>query len=198
MLVNLESGSFTGVPQGDFDRALDAASENPGAYLFEKMTGGRYLGELCRLTLAAAAKEGVFSPAAAAKLRALDALDTPEADRFAADPDSGAIPALQGASEADRTAAAQLISAIFQRAAGALTANIAAMLELVGGADNRYKPLVVCVDGSLFANSALLRPAIAVFSQSFLAEQHNRYCVCKAVDNATIIGTAAALRQESC
>ena len=199
MLVNLESGSFTGVPQGDFDRALDAASENPGAYLFEKMTGGRYLGELCRLTLAAAAKEGVFSPAAAAKLRALDALDTPEADRFASDPDSGAIPALQGASEADRTAAAQLISAIFQRAAGALTANIAAMLELVGGADNRYKPLVVCVDGSLFANSALLRPAIAAFSQSFLAEQHNRYCVCKAVDNATIIGTAAAaLLQESC
>ena len=51
MLVNLESGSFTDVPQGDFDRALDAASENPGAYLFEKMISGRYLGELCRLAL---------------------------------------------------------------------------------------------------------------------------------------------------
>lgn len=192
MLVNLESGSFTGVPQGDFDRALDAASDNPGAYLFEKMTGGRYLGELCRLTLAGAAEEGLFSPAVAAQLRALKTLSAPEVDLFAADPDSGAIPALCGASEADRALAVQLISAIFERAARAITANIAAILMMIGGADNRYKPLVVCVDGALFANSNLLRPAIAETMQTFLAEQHKRYCVCKAMDNATIIGTAAA------
>lgn len=198
MLVNLESGSFNGVPQGDFDRALDAASANPGAYLLEKMTGGRYLGELCRLMLVGAAEEGVFSPAAADKLRALQKLETPEADRFAADPESGAIPALRDAAEADRTAAARIITAAFQRAARAITANIAAILLLVGGADNRYKPLVVCVDGSLFANSALLHPAIAETMQAFLADGMKRYCVCKAVDNATIIGAAAAaLLQEN-
>lgn len=198
MLVNLESGSFTGVPQGDFDRALDAASGNAGAYLFEKMTGGRYLGELCRLTLAGAAKEGVFSPAIAEKLCALETLGTPEADQFAAAPESDAIPALRDACEADRTAAAQIITAIFQRAARAITANIAAILLLVGGADNRYKPLVVCVDGSLFANSILLHPAITEIMQSFLADELKRYCVCKAVDNATIIGAAAAaLLQEN-
>lgn len=192
MLVNLESGSFTGVPQGDFDRALDAASENPGAYLFEKMTGGRYLGELCRLSLVGAAQEGVFSPAAAEKLRALETLGTPEADRFAAAPESGAIPALRNACEADRTAAVRIITAVFQRAARAITANIAAILLLAGGADSRYKPLVVCVDGSLFANSALLHPAISETMQTFLADGMKRYCVCKAVDNATIIGAAAA------
>lgn len=198
MLVNLESGSFTGVPQGDFDRALDAASENPGAYLFEKMTGGRYLGELCRLTLVGAAQEGIFSPAAAEKLRALETLGTPEADRFAAAPESGAIPALRDACEADRTAAVRIITAVFQRAARAITANIAAILLLAGGADSRYKPLVVCVDGSLFANSALLHPAISETMQTFLADGMKRYCVCKAVDNATIIGAAAAaLLQEN-
>lgn len=192
MLVNLESGSFTGIPQGDFDRMLDAASENPGAYLFEKMTGGRYLGELCRLILIGAAEESLFSPAAAAELRALETLETPEADLFAADPNSGAIPALCSASEADRALAAQLISATFQRAARAITANIAAILFLVGGADNRYRPLVVCVDGSLFDKSNLLRPAIAETMRAFLEEQHKRYSVCKAMENATLIGTAAA------
>lgn len=192
MLVNLESGSFTGVQQGDFDRALDAASENPGAYLFEKMTGGRYLGELCRLMLVGAAQEGVFSPAAAEKLRGLEALEAPAADRFAATPESGAIPALRGADDADLTAAARIITAAFQRAARAITANIAAILLLVGGADSRYKPLVVCVDGSLFANSSLLHPAIAETMQAFLADKLKRYCVCKSVDNATMIGTAAA------
>lgn len=198
MLVNLESGSFTGVPQGDFDRALDAATENPGAYLFEKMTGGRYLGELCRLMLAGAAQEGVFSPAAAERLRTLETLETPEADRFAADPDCGAIPALHDVDNADRTAAARIITAVFQRAARAITANIAAILLLAGGADNRYKPLVVCVDGALFANSSLLHPAITETMQAFLAGELNRYCVCKAVENATIIGAAAAaLLQEN-
>lgn len=198
MLVNLESGSCACVLRGDFDRALDAASDNPGAYQFEKMTGGRYLGELCRRMLVGAAEEGIFSPAAAEKLRALQTLETPEADQFAADPESGSIPALRDVDEADRAAAAKIISAAFLRAARAITANIAAILLLVGGADNRYKPLVVCVDGSLFANSILLHPAITETMQTFLADEMERYCVCKAVENATIIGAAAAaLLQET-
>lgn len=62
MLVNLESGSFTDVPQSAFDKALDAASAAPGAYRFEKMTSGRYLGKLSRLALIAAAKDGCSRP----------------------------------------------------------------------------------------------------------------------------------------
>lgn len=192
MLVNLESGSFAGVPQGDFDRALDAASDTPGAYLFEKMTGGRYLGELCRLVLVRAAEEGLFSSTAAEKLRTLETLEAPDADLFAFDTKSGAIPALRDASMGDRATAAALISAMFERAARAITANIGAILMLVGGADNRYRPLVVCVDGALFDKSNLLRPAIAETMRTFLEEQHKRYSVCKAMENATLIGTAAA------
>ena len=86
MLVNLESGSFTDVPQSAFDKALDAASAAPGAYRFEKMTSGRYLGELSRLALIAAAKDGLFAPETADKLRALDTLTAADADAFGADP----------------------------------------------------------------------------------------------------------------
>ena len=74
MLVNLESGCFDGCPAGDFDRELDAATNNPGDHLFEKMTSGAYLGELCRLTLRAAAREGLFSDEGAEKLLAMSEL----------------------------------------------------------------------------------------------------------------------------
>ena len=102
MLVNLESGSFTELPQSRFDQAIDAASAVPGAYRLEKMTSGRYLGELSRLALIAAADDGLFAAETADKLRALGTLSASDADTFGADPDSGAIAALADAADADR------------------------------------------------------------------------------------------------
>ena len=192
MLVNLESGSFTDVPQSAFDKALDAASAVPGAYRFEKMTSGRYLGELSRLALIAAANDGLFAPETADKLRALDVLTAADADTFGADPDCGAIAALSGAADADRKTAAMVIQGVFGRAAKAIVANIAAIVFLTDGAKNRYRPMVVAVDGSLFRYSTLLRPAVSEELEAFLVQKHQRYCVCKPVPNASAIGTAAA------
>jgi len=192
MLVNLESGSFTDVPQSAFDKALDAASAVPGAYRFEKMTSGRYLGELSRLALIAAANDGLFAPETADKLSALDVLTAADADAFGADPDCGAIAALSGAADADRKTAAMVIQGVFGRAAKAIVANIAAIVFLTDGAKNRYRPMVVAVDGSLFRYSTLLRPAVSEELETFLVQKHQRYCVCKPVPNASAIGTAAA------
>ena len=192
MLVNLESGSFTDVPQSAFDKALDAASAAPGAYRFEKMTSGRYLGKLSRLALIAAAKDGLFAPETADKLRALDVLTAADADAFGADPDCGAIAALSDAADAARKTAAMVIQSVFGRAAKAIVANIAAIVFLTDGAKNRYRPMVVAVDGSLFRYSTLLRPAVSEELEAFLVQKHQRYCVCKPVPNASAIGTAAA------
>lgn len=134
MLVNLESGSFTELPQSRFDQAIDAASAAPGAYRLEKMTSGRYLGELCRLALIAAADDGLFAAETADKLRALGTLSASDADTFGADPDSGAIAALADAADADRKTAAMVIQGVFGRAAKVLVANVAAMVLLTGGA----------------------------------------------------------------
>ena len=192
MLVNLESGSFTDVPQSAFDQALDAASAAPGAYRFEKMTSGRYLGELSRLALIAAANDGLFAPETADKLCALDTLSAADADAFGADPDCGVIAALAAAADADRKTAAMVIQGVFGRAAKAIVANIAAIVFLTDGAKNRYRPIVVAVDGSLFRYSTLLRPAVSEELEAFLVQKHQRYCVCKPVPNASAIGTAAA------
>lgn len=74
---------------------------------------------------------------------------------------------------------------------GAL-ANIAAIVFLTDGAKNRYRPMVVAVDGALFRYSTLLRPAISEELDTFLVQKHQRYCVCKPVPNASAVGTAAA------
>ena len=183
MLVNLESGSFTELPQSRFDQAIDAASAAPGAYRLEKMTSGRYLGELCRLALTAETAD---------KLRALGTLSASDADTFGADPDSGAIAALADAADADRKTAAMVIQGVFGRAAKVLVANVAAMVLLTGGAQNRHRPMVVAVDGSLFRNSALLHPAVNEELDRFLVQKLQRYCVCKPISNASAVGAAAA------
>ncbi len=46
MIVNMESGNFDGVPLTPFDRAVNDASDYPGAQLLEKRVSGAYLGEL--------------------------------------------------------------------------------------------------------------------------------------------------------
>ena len=192
MLVNLESGSFSALPQSSFDQAVDAASAAPGAYRLEKMTSGRYLGELCRLSLIAAADDGLFAAGTADKLRALGTLSASDADTFGADPDSGAIAALSDAADADRKTAAMVIQGVFGRAAKVLVANVAAMVLLTGGAQNRHRPMVVAVDGSLFRNSALLHPAVNEELDRFLVQKLQRYCVCKPISNASAVGAAAA------
>ena len=165
------------------------ASAAPGAYRFEKMTSGRYLGKLSRLALIAAAKDGLFAPETADKLRALDVLTAADADAFGAGPDCGAIAALSDAADADRKTAAMVIQSVFGRAAKAI---VAAIVFLTDGAKNRYRPMVVAVDGSLFRYSTLMRPAVSEELEAFLVQKHQRYCVCKPVPNASAIGTAAA------
>ena len=85
-----------------------------------------------------------------------------------------------------------VIQGVFGRAAKAIVANIAAIVFLTDGAKNRYRPMVVAVDGSLFRYSMLLRPAVSEELEAFLVQKHQRYCVCKPVPNASAIGTAAA------
>ena len=133
-----------------------------------------------------------YAPETADKLRALDVLTAADADAFGADPDCGAIAALSDAADADRKTAAMVIQSVFGRAAKAIVANIAAIVFLTDGAKNRYRPMVVAVDGSLFRYSTLLRPAVSEELEAFLVQKHQRYCVCKPVPNASAIGTAAA------
>ena len=193
MLVNVECAYFNDVTLSDFDRAIDEKSDAPGMCLFEKQISGKYLGEQCRLALVAAAEEGLFAPATAEKLKAMQTLSASDADAFELEPGyADSIAALCDASEADRETAGQLIRACFIRAANLAVCAVSAMSEMIGRPEDRYKPVITCVDGSLFNRSFCLHNAVTLAMQDFTNEQRECYALCKGVEKATYIGTAVA------
>lgn len=183
MLINTESGFFTGVMQGDFDRALDASTADPGHALSEKMVSGAYLGELCRLTLQGAAREGLFTKAGAKRILAMDALTSYEADTL-----SGPLEAL---SKKDKATADKLIGAIFDRSAKTMCCTLSAVLRLTGkGTDSVFH---IGAEGSLFQKSRRFRPALErhmdAYARRCLVRQFD-FCTC---ENTTLLGAACAV-----
>ena len=193
MLVNVECGYFCDVTLSDFDRVIDEKSDAPGKCLLEKQIAGKYLGEQCRLALIAAAEEGVFSPAAAEKIKAIETLGTADADAFEVEPEySTAIEALNGATAEDRIAAGQILTACFIRAANLAVCAVSALSELMGRPKDRYKPIMTCVDGSLYNRSIRMHTAMTLQMQDFTVQERECYALCKGIEKATYIGTAVA------
>jgi len=187
MLVNLESGAFSGLTRGDFDEELDNATADPGVYLLEKMTSGAYIGELCRLALCGAAREGLFSPRAAEYLLGLGDLSAPEADSLAASGDS-----LIPGSENDRMTAAEICHALFDRAARCAAVPLYSILTFTGAGRAPGQPACICADGALFTKSRIFRTALERYIENFAAADPGLFAVCRTAKNATVIGAAAA------
>ena len=193
MFVNVECGFYNDVPLSAFDRRIDEASDAPGTCLYEKQVAGKYLGEQCRLALVAAAEEGLFAADTTEKVKALKTLDASAADAFELEPKySNAIPALADATETDRETAGQLIRACFIRAANLATCAVSALSELIGRPKDRYKPIITSVDGSLFNKSFRMHAAMTLQMQDFTMQERECFALCKGIENATYIGSAAA------
>ncbi|CAM8939166.1 unnamed protein product [Rhodiola kirilowii] len=79
-IINTEWGAFAnGLPLTEFDRAMDAASINPGEQIFEKTISGMYLGEIVRRVLVKLAEAGhLFDQMAHEKLSKPFILGTPD------------------------------------------------------------------------------------------------------------------------
>lgn len=185
MLVNLESGAFTGLPRGDYDEALDSATHDPGVYRHEKMTSGAYLGEICRLMLRGAAAEGLFSEEAAAKILALEKLNSAEADALAC----GGGDMFTGE---DAETAGELCNAVFVRSARCVCSNIAAILVLTDRGSDPEHPACVCADGSVIRKSRAFRGELDELMASFITGSLGRHAVIWSTENATMLGSAAA------
>lgn len=187
MLVNLESGCFDGLPAGDFDRELDAASTIPGDHLLEKMTSGAYLGELSRLALRSAAEDGLFTPAGASAALGMDTLSSAAADGLAA-----GMPSDYFADEADAALASELCSAVYERAAACIAVNLASIMLFNSAGSDPQCPVCICADGSAIVKSRSLRPALEAQLSAFAAGELGLHSVITVRDEAPIIGTAAA------
>ncbi len=189
MIVNTESGMYDGIPAGEFDRALDALSKDPGSKRFEKQTAGVYLGELCRLMLLRAAEEGLLSPACGEALHGLGRIDSAVIDGWA---NGEGLDRLR-AGEADGDFIGTVCRAAFERSARCMCANLGALLLLTGGGQDPARPVCVCAEGSLVQKSRNYRPALEKLLREVVQGALGRSAVLSLANEATLTGSAAAV-----
>lgn len=192
MVINMESGTYGGFPQGDFDRQLDAASTMPGIYGNEKMVGGVYQGEVLRYTLEGAASE-LFSPVFCERLEHVGLLTAAHLSAFAAEPSDDNVLAALCADEADRAAMTVIVDCLLERAARLVTLSLAGPMEAEDM--GRTAPALVVAEGSTFWKNAALRGKIERLAEEFLLGQLDRRCVFMGADNPNLIGSAMAALQ---
>lgn len=194
MIVNLESGLYDELPRGDFDLILDQESNNPGLKLFEKMTAGVYLGELCRLMLRAAADEGLLAPKTAENARNLGRIDSAVIDAWAS---GEQLEDFCGSAE-DREFVKTLCLAVFERSARCMCTNLAAIMLLTGEGSDPEKPVCVCAEGSLVQKGRHYRPVLEKLLKEQAGEKLGKYAVLKVGQETTLPGSAAAALLNCC
>ena len=194
MAINVESGGFAGIPQTEFDRAFDTTTTNPGAYTFEKMIAGAYLGGVGRAVFQAAAREGFFSPPAARALLACESLPNKDFDEFCANPFTsfGAL-AHMPFTDGDRRAAMALGRPVFERAALLAAVNIAAAVLQTGDGEDPLHPVAVTIDGSTYyrTKAVNLKSLVEQHVRGILGRRKIHFELLQ-VEDAPVIGAAVA------
>jgi len=193
MAINMESGGYSGITQGDFDIQLDQQTHNPGEHIYEKMISGAYQGRLVYLTLLGAAEEGLFSPAFAQFLRNQRDIGLKDLNQFCSQPfgDHLLAQAVAG-SDSDRQTLYAIIDANFERVARVMAVNIGGILIKTDTGQDPTRPVCVVGEGTAFQHSELFRKKLDFYIAQDFNAKRNRYCEFISTEDATLIGSAAA------
>ena len=181
MIVNMESGCYAGFGKGEIDRRIDAASAIPEDHQAEKLISGAYLGKILMEALHQAQQEGLIASA----LPAGDEIPMPDVNAFLAEK-SGLLDCLR---EEDRSAARELILALYSRTARLMAVVFASIaLQLDAG---REKPMAIVLEGSTYQKSPRLQEYLAAELEDLKAAYGIRFEILSA-ENATLTGSAFA------
>ncbi len=194
-IVVCESGKCNKIQRSAFDITLDATTNSPGLYGYEKMCSGAYLGPLARIALVRAAATGLFSAAVAGKFAKLETLELKDMDQFfygpyRTDTKIGAL--LAGGTEADRETAFRVLDALVERSARLAAANIAAVIVRSGKGKNPAKPVSVLCEGTTFLKTHNLRDRVTGYLNRALTEERGIWYEIVTMDNAVTLGSAVA------
>ncbi|KAI3813434.1 hypothetical protein L1987_18157 [Smallanthus sonchifolius] len=167
MVIDMQWGNFNTphLPITQFDMALDSESSNPGLRIFEKLIGGRYLGEVVRRVLLKMAKEtALFGETVPAKLktpyilRSLDIAtmhqDTSE-NRDAVQEKLMEVFGITCTSLAVREIVAEVCDVVAERGARLAGACIVGIMKKCGRIND--KKSVVIIEGGLYEHYRVFR-----------------------------------------
>ncbi len=194
MIINVESGSFSKVPQSRFDQLFDATTADCCSYTFEKMIAGAYLGGLGGTILKEAAKASLFTPATAQAVLTMPTPSSKDLNLFCQNPwlppeTFAALPM----TEDDRRTALELCLAVYTRAALLTAVNIAAAVIRSGTGIDPLHPVAVNIDGSTYyrTTAASFASRVQGHLRDLLGPRGLHYELIS-VDEAPIIGAAVA------
>ena len=193
MVVNLEAGGYDGFPQGDYDRALDAASRDPGTHRLEKMTSGAYLGPLMERTLKGAAREGLFSPRCAGAVLALEGLELAQVSAWLDGTDADALARRLQAEADDRAALTALLTGLVERAARQVAVLLTAVLLQGDMGRDARRPAAIVAEGSTFHKFRGYRQRIEGHLDRLCTGRFGRHWRFIQVQDADLAGAAAAV-----
>ncbi|MEL4105221.1 hypothetical protein AAFA46_00050 [Oscillospiraceae bacterium WX1] len=148
MVINTEAGGFDKLPLGSIDSAFLQTTDVPTSHVFEKLTGGRYLGPLVLFALKKAAEEGLLSKTAASSIRKAAQLTTPELSALLEK--GGGLPNGKFLDDNDKAVIRAVAEAYVSRAAKLAAAAVAAVLDQTRAGEIADRPAVVIAEGSTF------------------------------------------------
>lgn len=187
MLINLESGNYSGMPCGDVDRQVDAESNVPGEKLMEKMCSGAYIGEVCHTALKKAVEEGLLPAYVAERMDKIEVFNGAVVDSWACGKDPyGVFDTKEELEFARETALA-----IFERSARCMAANVFTLMRLNDSGKTADHPACVCAEGSLISRSRYFLPFLKE-SLEKAAEEGGRYAEIVLGHDTTLPGSAVA------
>jgi hexokinase len=192
MIVNTESGYFTRVFTGVIDRELDSITANPGTHTLEKMTSGRYLGQLILLTLQKAASEGLLSAGAGASVLTLGDLQLADISGFLAGMHGKNTLSDLCKTVDDREVLYTVAAKLIERAAKLSVMSIAAVMEKTDKGRRPESPVCIVAEGSTFHKLFSFKEHFGGYVQRYINEKQKRYCQVEQVENATLLGSSFA------
>jgi len=166
-IFNTEWGAFRGFPRTELDRGLEATTQDPEDYWFEKTMAGAYLGPLCSLAVSRSlGREQTWSTADLAQPLAL--------------PDGDPV----------RT----VVEGLVDRAAGFLAAATAAVVWRTDGGHEAAQPVGLVAEGSTFWNLPGFAGRFERHLQGLLQGDRRRYYRLCQISQAPFWGSAVATR----
>ena len=192
--LTLFTGGFSQaqcVPFGLVDYSKDRDCYAPGLDLYLKMVSTDYLGEIFRLVMIKAAERKLLSFGCSRDILSLTQLDLETVLQFMADPQAGGTLAHFCREPEDREVALVVAQAALERAARLVCANLAAVIQFIGGGRDANAPVCLSLQGSAFSAP----PLMAIFEaqvQAYLRDTLGLHVTLWQGDNAFPVGTAAA------
>lgn len=189
-VINVESGNFSLVPQGDVDVTLDMKSRNPGSQILEKMIAGLYRGPFILEVLKSAAKDKLFSANCAEYITSLSDLTAYDIDMFLLQKGEGPLISTN-ILDSDRDVIEDIINKIYLRCAKMTALNISA--AVLKSMDMRSSKLPVCIniDGSTYYKSVGFSEMTEAYLKEFLGGRGVLYKLMH-IDDAPLLGAAVA------